>query len=118
MKPILGALRPTRRFRTRIPAILVGAVALVGSGVARAQSTQLDPAGSGVILNAVTWIQGTLLGNIATALAVIAVGATGLLMLAGRIDWRRGAVVILGCFIVFGAASIVAGIRSVASGGL
>ncbi len=92
------------------------AAALVSSGAARAQSVQLDPAGSNVILTAVDWLQGTLLGNVATALAVIAVGATGLLMLTGRIDWRRGAVVILGCFIVFGAAAIVAGIRSVASG--
>ena len=83
---------------------------------AHAQSVQLDPAGSNVVLNAVTWMQGTLLGNVATALAVIAVGATGLLMLTGRIDWRRGATVILGCFIVFGAAAIVAGIRSVAAG--
>ncbi len=86
------------------------------AGAAHAQSVQLDPAGSNVILTAVNWLQGTLLGNVATALAVIAVGATGLLMLTGRIDWRRGATVILGCFIVFGAAAIVAGIRSVASG--
>jgi type IV secretion system protein VirB2 len=85
--------------------------------VARAQSVQLDPAGSNPILSAVGWLQGTLLGNVATALAVIAVGATGLLMLTGRIDWKRGATVILGCFIVFGAAAIVAGIRSVAVGG-
>lgn len=86
------------------------------AGAAHAQSVQLDPAGSNVILTAVNWLQGTLLGNVATALAVIAVGATGLLMLTGRIDWRRGATVILGCFIVFGAAAIVAGIRSVAAG--
>ena len=90
--------------------------ALVGSlwaSSAAAQSVQYDPAGSNVILTAVNWLQGTLLGNVATALAVIAVGATGLMMLTGRIDWRRGATVILGCFIVFGAAAIVAGIRSV-----
>ena len=91
--------------------------ALAAPAMARAQSVQLDPAGSNVILNAVTWLQGTLLGNVATALAVIAVGATGLMMLTGRIDWRRGATVILGCFIVFGAAAIVAGVRSVAGGG-
>ncbi len=84
---------------------------------AHAQSVQLDPAGSNVIVNAATWMQGTLLGNLATALAVIAVGATGLMMLTGRIDWRRGATVIVGCFIVFGAGAIVAGIRSVATGG-
>lgn len=91
-------------------------LAAVAASAARAQSVQLDPAGSNVILNAVGWLQGTLLGNVATALAVIAVGATGLMMLTGRIDWRRGATVILGCFIVFGAAAIVAGIRSVAGG--
>ncbi len=90
-------------------------MALAG-GAARAQSTNLDPAGSSPILNAVTWLQGTLLGNVATALAVIAVGATGLMMLTGRIDWRRGATVILGCFIVFGAVAIVAGIRSISAG--
>ena len=93
-----------------------GLPALVGSlwaSSAAAQSVQYDPAGSNVILTAVNWLQGTLLGNVATAVAVIAVGATGLMMLTGRIDWRRGATVILGCFIVFGAAAIVAGIRSV-----
>ena len=95
-----------------------GCLMLVAASVAHAQSAQLDPSGSGPILNAVNWLQGTLLGNVATALAVIAVGATGLLMLTGRIDWRRGAAVIVGCFIVFGAASIVAGIRSISSGGL
>jgi type IV secretion system protein VirB2 len=81
---------------------------------ASAQSVALDPAGSSPILGAVTWLQGTLLGNVATTLAVIAVGATGLMMLTGRIEWRRGATVILGCFVIFGAAAIVAGIRSVA----
>ncbi|WP_256430070.1 TrbC/VirB2 family protein [Caulobacter sp. S45] len=104
--------------RTRSTAGLTAALAgMLFAGGARAQSVQLDPAGSNVILTAVSWLQGTLLGNVATALAVIAVGATGLLMLTGRIDWRRGATVILGCFIVFGAAAIVAGIRSVAGGG-
>jgi type IV secretion system protein VirB2 len=62
------------------------------------------------------WIQGTLLGNLATTAAVIAVAAVGFLMLTGRIDWRRGLTVVIGCFIVFGAVSIVAGIRALASG--
>ena len=112
---------PTFRPRRAAPPALAAPLALIltvaMSAGARAQSVQLDPAGSNVVLSAVTWLQGTLLGNVATALAVIAVGATGLLMLTGRIDWRRGATVILGCFIVFGAAAIVAGIRSVAAGG-
>ncbi|MBT2134482.1 TrbC/VirB2 family protein [Croceibacterium sp. LX-88] len=76
-----------------------------------------DPAGSGVLVNAVNWLQGTLLGTVATTVAVIAVAAVGFLMLTGRINWRHGAVVIVGCFVLFGAASIVAGIRATAIGG-
>jgi type IV secretion system protein VirB2 len=106
-----------KQYRMQAARGALGAVAvMMAAGVAHAQSAQLDPAGSNVVLNAVNWLQGTLLGNVATALAVIAVGATGLLMLTGRIDWRRGATVILGCFIVFGAGAIVAGIRSISTG--
>jgi len=105
-----------RTFWLRLASVTVSAAGLPGASV-HAQSVQLDPAGSNPIFSAVAWLQGTLLGNVATALAVIAVGATGLMMLTGRIDWKRGATVILGCFIVFGAAAIVAGIRSVAAGG-
>lgn len=82
--------------------------------MASAQAVLSDPRGSGPIVAAVQWLQGTLLGTVATVIAVIAVACVGLLMLSGRINWRHGAVVILGCFILFGAASIVAGIRSAA----
>lgn len=82
---------------------------------ARAQDALGDPAGSGVLVSAVQWLQGTLLGTIATVVAVIAVAAVGFMMLTGRINWRYGATVILGCFILFGAASIVAGIQSTAA---
>ena len=109
--------RSRMKSQARLSARICVAMAALWGEAARAQSVQLDPAGSNVVLNAVSWMQGTLLGNVATALAVIAVGATGLMMLTGRIDWRRGATVILGCFIVFGAAAIVSGIRSVAAGG-
>jgi type IV secretory pathway VirB2 component (pilin) len=73
-----------------------------------------DPAGSGPVVNALAWLQGTLLGNVATAVAVIAVAMVGFMMLTGRMNWRYGATVIIGCFILFGAASIVAGIQSTA----
>ena len=76
-----------------------------------------DPQGSGPIINALSWLQGTLLGTVATAVAVIAVASIGFLMLTGRMNWRYGATVILGCFILFGAASIVGGIQSAASAG-
>ena len=70
-----------------------------------------------MIVSAVNWLQGTLLGTVATVVAVIAVASVGFMMLTGRINWRHGATVILGCFILFGAASIVAGIQSAAAAG-
>lgn len=73
-----------------------------------------DPQGSGPIVSALLWMQGTLLGNVATAVAVMAVAAVGFMMLTGRLNWRFGATVIVGCFILFGAASIVSGIQSAA----
>lgn len=73
-----------------------------------------DPQGSGPIVNALRWMQGTLLGNVATAVAVMAVAAVGFMMLTGRMNWRFGATVIVGCFVLFGAASIVSGIQATA----
>lgn len=72
----------------------------------------VDPQGSGPIVSALAWLQGTLLGNVATAVAVMAVAAIGFMMLTGRMNWRFGATVIVGVFILFGAATIVAGIQS------
>ncbi len=91
------------------------AAALAAVASARPAFAQSDPAGSGPILGALQWVQGTLLGNLATTAAVIAVAAVGFMMLTGRIDWRRGVTVVLGAFIVFGAAAIVAGLRDAAS---
>jgi len=91
-------------------------IALAQAQLAQAQSVAGDPAGSSPLLAALEWVQGTLLGNLATTAAVIAVAVVGFLMLTGRIEWRRGLTVIVGCFIIFGAAAIVAGIRSVATG--
>jgi len=89
--------------------------AAFGSSAAQAQVANADPAGSGALVSAVNWLQGTLLGTIATVVAVIAVAAVGFMMLTGRINWRYGVTVILGCFILFGATSIVAGIHSTAT---
>ena len=77
-----------------------------------------DPQGSGPIVNALHWLQGTLLGNVATAVAVIAVAMVGFMMLTGRLNWRFGATVIIGCFVLFGAGAIVSGIQSAASAGV
>ncbi|MBE5075065.1 TrbC/VirB2 family protein [Erythrobacteraceae bacterium E2-1 Yellow Sea] len=90
--------------------ILSAAALLVTPSAAFAQSA--DPQGSGPIVAALGWLQGTLLGNVATAIAVMAVAAIGFMMLTGRMNWRFGATVIIGVFILFGAATIVAGIQS------
>jgi len=82
-----------------------------------AQVSGVDPQGSGPIVNALNWMQGTLLGNVATTAAVIAVAVVGLMMLTGRMNWRFGATVIVGCFVLFGATAIVSGIRVAAVGG-
>ncbi len=76
---------------------------------------QMVPQGSSPISNALDWIQGTLMGKVATTVAVIAVAAVGFMMLTGRMNWRFGATVIVGCFILFGAATIVGGIQAVAN---
>lgn len=76
-----------------------------------------DPAGSGPINSALLWLQGTLLGTVATTVAVMAVAAIGFMMLTGRMNWRFGATVIIGTFILFGAGAIVSGIQSAAAAG-
>lgn len=101
------------RLFTRLAALLALALpALTLPAAAHAQGA--DPQGSGPIVAALGWMQGTLLGNVATAVAVMAVAAVGFMMLTGRMNWRFGATVIVGCFVLFGAASIVSGIQSAA----
>lgn len=70
-----------------------------------------DPSGPSPLLAALAWVEGTLLGSIATAIAVICVAVVGLMMFSGRLDVRRGLVVVLGCFVLFGASTIVEGFR-------
>jgi len=101
---MLGSIR--RVFLPLLAALATPAFAQAGG----------EPAGSSPINAALIWVQDTLLGNLATTAAVIAVAAVGFLMLTGRVEWKRGLVVVIGCFIIFGAAAIVAGIRSIAGG--
>jgi len=70
-----------------------------------------DPAPESGLLVAAQWLQGTLLGSVATAVAVIAFASIGYGMLSGRINLRRGATVVIGCFVLFGAPAIAAGLR-------
>ena len=106
---------PGRRQLGTVAAQLFSPMMILITSVPVHAQTYADPAGSGAIVGAVNWLQGTLLGTVATVVAVIAVASVGFLMLTGRMNWRYGATVILGCFILFGAASIVGGIQSTAA---
>lgn len=99
----------------RMNRLLLIAASMLWPLAAFAQDSYSDPSGSGPIVNALRWLQGTLLGTVATVAAIIAVAAVGFMMLTGRMNWRYGAMVILGCFILFGAASIVGGIQGASS---
>jgi type IV secretory pathway VirB2 component (pilin) len=97
---------------------LAAALALIAlSAPSSAAAQAANPQGSGPIVSALMWLQGTLLGNVATAVAVIAVAMVGFMMLTGRMNWRFGATVIIGCFILFGAGAIVSGIQATAAAG-
>ena len=95
----------------------LAALSMIALSAPAAAAGQVDPQGSGPIVSALLWLQGTLLGNVATAVAVIAVAMVGFMMLTGRMNWRFGATVIIGCFILFGAGAIVSGIQSAAVAG-
>jgi len=58
-----------------------------------------------------------MLGTPARTIAILGVASIGLMMLTGRIDARRAAQVIIGCFILFGASSIAAGLMNAVGGG-
>ena len=109
----MNAKRLNPRF-ANLAALLAALVAVVPQ---QALAQTANPQGSGPIVAALSWLQGTLMGNVATAVAVMAVAALGFMMLTGRLNWRFGATVIIGCFVLFGAGAIVTGIQSTAAVG-
>lgn len=62
------------------------------------------------IANSIDWITGTLLGDVAGGLCVLAVAFVGFSMLTGRLSIRRGAMVLLGCFVLLGAPIMANGL--------
>jgi type IV secretory pathway VirB2 component (pilin) len=74
-----------------------------------------DPPGTSVLTAALSWVEGTLLGSVAVSAAIIATAVVGFMMLSGRMRVRPALAVLLGSFILFGASTIAAGLRS--SGG-
>lgn len=69
------------------------------------------------ITSAIAWLQGALLGSATTVVAILAIAVFGILMLSGRIDWRRGARIVIGCFVLFGAPVIAAGLLGAVGSG-
>lgn len=74
-----------------------------------------DPPSSSVIAASTDWISHTLIGSIATTIAVISVATIGFMMLEGRYSLRHGLNVLIGCFILFGAVTIANGLRAIST---
>ncbi|MHA6720193.1 TrbC/VirB2 family protein [Sphingomonas sp. RS6] len=84
--------------------------------LSRASGPLTEPPSVSPFLNASSWVLETLLGTLATSVAVIAVAILGLLLLTGRANIRHGLTVLAGCFLLFGAATIARGIRDALEG--
>lgn len=62
------------------------------------------------LLSAALWIKALLSGPLATAVAIVAVTLLAALLISGRVPSRRAAEVLVGIFVVFGAATVADGI--------
>lgn len=87
------------------------------SALAATSVSLADPEGASVLLAPVSWLQHTLLGTVAEAVAIVAIAVVGFSMLSGRLGVRRGITVVIGCFVLFGASSIAMGVQSFSDGG-
>lgn len=76
---------------------------------------QFNPDGSHALTGALAWLADLLTGRLGTVVAVLAIGWIGMLMLQGRMDWRRAAMAIAGAFLLFGAPSIARGLMDTAT---
>lgn len=61
-------------------------------------------------LDAVRWIEDLMIGPVAALVATVGIAVIGLLFLNGTVHWNRAAKALLGCFVIFGAPSISAGL--------
>lgn len=67
-------------------------------------------ASQGTLTNAVSWVEMLLLGQLGSAIAIIAVALTGISMWSGHLSYRDGVRVLVGCFILFGAPTMAGGL--------
>lgn len=77
------------------------------------QLSLADPGNSASLVAAATWVEALVTGTTATIVATIAVACVGFLMLQGRLPLRRGLVVVMGCFIIFGSSALAEGLMAV-----
>lgn len=59
---------------------------------------------------AIEWIDHVLLGSVGVAIAILCVAFVGALTMQGHIPVRRGLSTLIGCFVLFGAPVIAAGL--------
>ena len=71
-----------------------------------------DVPAESVLGNGASWIEQLISGSLAATLAVIAVAIVGFAMFGGRLPIRRGATVLIGCFVLLGAPAIADGLLS------
>ena len=79
-------------------------------------SPPLSTGQSGALVTAVEWVAGLLTGSLGESIAVLAIAALGFALLQGRVPVRRAATVVLGCFILFGARTVAAGLMGLGGG--
>lgn len=79
-------------------------------------NSELGPGSTNAFGVTVNWLETTLLGGVATAVAIIVIATLGLLMFSGRVPTRRAIEAVLGCFILFGASTIARGIMQALNG--
>jgi type IV secretory pathway VirB2 component (pilin) len=63
-----------------------------------------------VLVSSADWMVAVVTGSAASALGVLSIASLGYLMLSGRLPLRRGALAVLGCFILFGAPTLARGL--------
>lgn len=70
----------------------------------------LDQPAAPVVSGSLDWVVSVLLGDVATALCVIAFIIIGMLMLTGRFAVKEGFRVVVGCFLLLGAPVVADGL--------
>jgi type IV secretory pathway VirB2 component (pilin) len=78
-------------------------------------SAAIEPQSS--VVASASWIELLITGPLGTSLAMIAVAWFGLALLGGRLSFRRGGLLVLGCFILFRAPTIARELMGLAGRG-